>query len=343
LASLTAKRIRDWFHGLAAAPARVRTAPGDEQRLRHEAGDHDARRRRRATANRVLTILKAALNLAKRDKKVAADDAWRDVKLFPDVDAPVVRYLAEDECARLVNATAEDFRPMVRPALLTGCRYGELVALRASDPRNEGRAHSRDRRTAWPRAEQPHDGKALRSLGALVRRGHDPRELPGSGDHGALEGPQASTSGATGVSGKLAYPMHSIIVCGGRNLADKALVFATLDAVLRERGHVADIHGAAPGADTRAGDWASERHTRPLDGTVYDPPVAIDDRARLQCYDRLAVQPPAAGATSAPANRALVVPAVPTPSSGCGSRGGPGYRLANGRRASWEDFRRRRP
>jgi integrase len=45
----------------------------------------------------------------------------------------VVRYLTEAECVRLVNACPADFRPMVRAALLTGCRYGELVALRVAD------------------------------------------------------------------------------------------------------------------------------------------------------------------------------------------------------------------
>lgn len=90
-------------------------------------------RRRRATANRVLTILKAALNHAWREGKIASDTPWRTVKPFHDVEAPVVRYLAADECKRLTNATDEHFRPMVRAALLTGCRYGELAALRASD------------------------------------------------------------------------------------------------------------------------------------------------------------------------------------------------------------------
>ncbi len=133
VSTLTTKRIRDWHHGLAAAPARARTAKGGDQSHRKADSDHDARRRRQATANRVLTILKAALNHAKRDKRVPSDDAWRDVKPFHDVDAPVIRYLTEAECTRLVNATDEDFRPMVRAALLTGARYGELVALRVSD------------------------------------------------------------------------------------------------------------------------------------------------------------------------------------------------------------------
>jgi integrase len=135
VAALTTNRLRGWHHGLAAEPARARTAKGSDQRHRRldgSDGDEDAKRRRQATANRVLTILKAVLNHAKRDKKAPSDDAWRDVKPYHDVDAPVVRYLSEAECTRLVNATVVDFRPMVRAALLTGCRYGELVAVRVS-------------------------------------------------------------------------------------------------------------------------------------------------------------------------------------------------------------------
>jgi integrase len=81
----------------------------------------------------VLTILKAALNHAWREGKVPSDVAWRRAKPFYDVDAPLVRYLTSAECLTLVNATAESFRPMVRAALLSGCRYGELTALRVND------------------------------------------------------------------------------------------------------------------------------------------------------------------------------------------------------------------
>jgi integrase len=84
-------------------------------------------------ANRVLTVLKAALNHAWREGVVPSDDAWRRVSPFKGVDAPVIRYLAEDEQRRLVNAYSADFREIVRAALLTGCRYGELIALRAAD------------------------------------------------------------------------------------------------------------------------------------------------------------------------------------------------------------------
>jgi integrase len=39
----------------------------------------------------------------------------------------------DDEATRLVNACPPDFRELVVAALLTGCRYGEIAALRARD------------------------------------------------------------------------------------------------------------------------------------------------------------------------------------------------------------------
>jgi integrase len=55
------------------------------------------------------------------------------VNPFKRADAPKVRYLSKDESRRLLNACSDDFKPVVRAALLTGCRYGELIVLRASD------------------------------------------------------------------------------------------------------------------------------------------------------------------------------------------------------------------
>jgi len=130
---LTTARIEKWFHDLAASPARRRARPGKQPKPRPAPTDPDALRRRRATANRVLTVLKAALNRAWRAGRVPSDAAWRKVAPFHHVDTPVVRYLTEAESARLVNACPEDFRQLVRAALLTGCRYGELVRLRAAD------------------------------------------------------------------------------------------------------------------------------------------------------------------------------------------------------------------
>ena len=81
----------------------------------------------------MLTILKAALNHAHREGKCASDDAWRTVRAFREVDAARMRYLSDDEARRLTNACPSDFRALVTTALLTGCRYGELAAMRSDD------------------------------------------------------------------------------------------------------------------------------------------------------------------------------------------------------------------
>jgi integrase len=130
---LTPGTIRQWFRALATAPARVRAKEGMIATRPLDAADADATRARRATANRVLTVLKAALNLAYRDGKVVSDDAWRRVQPFKGADAPRIRHLTDAEAVRLVNAADPGFRPMVVAALLTGARYGELVRLRVAD------------------------------------------------------------------------------------------------------------------------------------------------------------------------------------------------------------------
>jgi integrase len=114
---LTAPQIRTWLTGLA----------------RTDSEDPDSRRQRKATANRLLTVLKAALNHAWRQGRVGSDEAWRRVARFRNVDAPSIRYLSAAECSRLLNVCNPDFRALVRAALETGCRYSELASLRVKD------------------------------------------------------------------------------------------------------------------------------------------------------------------------------------------------------------------
>jgi integrase len=133
VADLTSKIIGDWHHKRASSPARLRTSKRAETpNVRPIAGDEDVRRRR-STANRDLTVLKAALNRAALHRKGLPVDAWRNVRPFPKVDGTKLRYLSDDEVRRLVNATNAEFRPLVQAALLTGARYGELRAVRVSD------------------------------------------------------------------------------------------------------------------------------------------------------------------------------------------------------------------
>jgi integrase len=102
-------------------------------RVRNLSTSRTAKRARQATANRHLTVLKAALNKAFHDGRVATDQPWRSVKPFRNVDAARLRYLSEDECRRLLNACVEDFRHLVRGALISGCRYGELTRMTVAD------------------------------------------------------------------------------------------------------------------------------------------------------------------------------------------------------------------
>ncbi|HEY9579680.1 MAG TPA: site-specific integrase [Rhizorhapis sp.] len=133
VSKLEPKTITDWMNKIASSPARLRTAKGAEQNFREPADTDEARRRRRSSTNRILTILKAALNAAYRNGKAPADDAWRRVRPFPKAETPKLRYLQEDEIRRLVNACDPAFRPMVQAALLTGARYAELAALEVRD------------------------------------------------------------------------------------------------------------------------------------------------------------------------------------------------------------------
>jgi integrase len=133
LAKLNKTRIVAWHQKMAATPARLRTKSGAEQKHRAADNGPEAVRRRRSTANRVLTILKAALNHAHCEGKCAGDDAWRTMRAFREADAARLRYLSDDEARRLTNACPPDFRALITGALLTGCRYGELAAMTVDD------------------------------------------------------------------------------------------------------------------------------------------------------------------------------------------------------------------
>ena len=132
---LTTAEIQKWLRDLAASRARLRSKKDAKKpNLRElDKDDHEAIRRRRSSANRTLTVLKAALNRAWREGKIPSDEAWRRVEPFEEADAARVRYLTVAEAKRLLNASDPDFRRIAQAALVTGARYGELTALRVAD------------------------------------------------------------------------------------------------------------------------------------------------------------------------------------------------------------------
>lgn len=130
---LTTDILRDWLSELASAPARLSTNPGQKQRHRQAAHDDEARRRRRATVNRTLTVLKAALNRAWRNGLVTSKAAWQHFEPFENADAARIRYLTADEASRLVNSCEGDLRNLVEAVLHTGARASELTQLIVGD------------------------------------------------------------------------------------------------------------------------------------------------------------------------------------------------------------------
>lgn len=141
--ALTSSQIRRWHAALATKPS---------GRARADLDSEDAKRRRKVSANRVLTIFKAAMNFAHQQGLVEHDDAWRRVEPFRGVERARIRFLSIEEARRLVEKTDADFRPLVRAALLSGGRYGELVALCAEDfNADAGTLHIRESKSGHAR------------------------------------------------------------------------------------------------------------------------------------------------------------------------------------------------
>lgn len=119
---LTKTQIEHWLAGM----------------VRDDPEDPDARRRSQDTANRVLTILKAALNAAFQDEanNITTDAAWRRVKPFHDVGRAREDDL-EPKQVRLLVAKAASFDEalarLIEAGYLTGARMGELAALSVRD------------------------------------------------------------------------------------------------------------------------------------------------------------------------------------------------------------------
>ena len=140
--ALTKQDIAKWHRDRAASPAQLRTRPGAKALNTRTTVGAEGIRRRRSTANRDLTVLKAALNRAADERHDLPVHAWAKVEPFANVDVAKRRYLSDNEVRRLVSAVDADFRPMVKAALLTGGRYGELRRARVGD-------YDRQSRTLW--------------------------------------------------------------------------------------------------------------------------------------------------------------------------------------------------
>ena len=122
VADLKPERLRGWLADLARRLARRK--PHDE----------DTVRRSRASANRVLNMLRAVLNHAYAEELILSDSAWRRrLAPFANVSVARQRYLTIEEARRLINAAEGPFRHLIQAALYTGARYSELARLKVHD------------------------------------------------------------------------------------------------------------------------------------------------------------------------------------------------------------------
>jgi integrase len=106
--------------------------------VKDDVDDADAKRRSQDSANRVLTILKAALNHAFSDEAnaIPTDTAWRRVKPFRAVDGARADHFDAAQIRTLIAKAAtfdRAFANLCEGGYLTGARLGELTALDVRD------------------------------------------------------------------------------------------------------------------------------------------------------------------------------------------------------------------
>lgn len=133
VAKLTRPKLEEWRSDIAASPKRTnRKHEGDDEPY---IPSEEEVRKRRATANRIMRRLRAALNLALEEGRVHANPmAWK-ISPFENVEVARAIFLSETDQRAFVKACGrqKDFQQLVRGALYTGARYGELGRLRVGD------------------------------------------------------------------------------------------------------------------------------------------------------------------------------------------------------------------
>ncbi len=191
VAHLTTGELERWLavqlttHGVrrpAAAPA---------------VDEWERRRRAQDTANRRLNLLRAILNSAYRKDpdRVPNADAWRRVRAFQRVDRPRTRVLAAAECHRLLTCLPADLRALALGALYTGCRLGELQALRVCDT-SEGRVHVQRSKSGRTRYIPLSSAGAIFFAGLVGSRSADARVFEPASRIGISRGMRAACAAA---------------------------------------------------------------------------------------------------------------------------------------------------
>ena len=174
LTDLTKDRIEQWLKLIS----KYSPSPTDDDEAKA-----NKIRAKKVTGNRILAILKKALNEVYRENDTIADSikpCWQRVK--PHSVKPKRREgcLDEIEEIKLINACPPDFRELVIAALETGCRYGELIRLRvkdyAADPENPA-IYIEDSKSGKPRWVPLGSERAVALFDELTAQRQSPKDL----------------------------------------------------------------------------------------------------------------------------------------------------------------------
>lgn len=93
----------------------------------------DELRRRKRTYNSLVSVLRVAFQMAWEGGHIASERPWRSLKRVAVNHSPRLTFLNRDECRRLLDHCTPSLRKLVLAALYSGCRVGELAALRVQD------------------------------------------------------------------------------------------------------------------------------------------------------------------------------------------------------------------
>jgi len=88
---------------------------------------------KKSSINRYLQILRSILNIAKEDGYSMGDNPVRQRDLFNESEYRRRRVLSHGEEARLLKEASQHLEPIIRYALLSGCRLQEILGLQRGD------------------------------------------------------------------------------------------------------------------------------------------------------------------------------------------------------------------
>lgn len=133
LDELTSTDIRRWMFEQVSLPPRLRSRrDAKQQYAARQDEDADYLRRRKASVNRNLIILRAALFQALERGMIDSDAAWINVRCYRGVSRAQVNFLEKGQISALIKECPPRLAKLVSGAVLTGCRLGELRRMNVS-------------------------------------------------------------------------------------------------------------------------------------------------------------------------------------------------------------------